>query len=150
MNQEVPYHMHDRHEELFDNGDHDVVFDAHDPILPFGVNVTGDNESARVWLSYEAVQSMIPKLPKAVNGDPVVAASDVSFNEGLLRLAAVHGKTVHFRYAKGDGAVIELRSLVPEKVNEVGGHVTFTGFDPDRGEPRAYRVDRMKGEVTVA
>jgi predicted DNA-binding transcriptional regulator YafY len=79
-----------------------------------------------------------------------VRASEVSFNEGLMRLAAVHGKTVTFRYAKGDGAVIETRSLKPETVTEVKGHMTFTGYDPDRDEPRAYRIDRMKGEVRVA
>lgn len=82
--------------------------------------------------------------------DVLVRASEISFNEGLMRLAAVHGKTVTFRYAKGDGKVIELRTLTPESVKSVGGHVTFTGYDPDRDEPRAYRIDRMKGEVSIA
>lgn len=76
-----------------------------------------------------------------------VRASDVSFNEGLMRLAAVHNKMVSFRYAKGDGKVIESRTLVPADVKTVGDHVTFTGFDPDRDGPRAYRVDRIKGTV---
>jgi predicted DNA-binding transcriptional regulator YafY len=88
--------------------------------------------------------------PQSVKLDGVPLASQISFNEGLLRLAAVHSKTVTFRYAKGDGAVIETRTLQPTEVKEVAGHVTFTGYDPDRDEPRAYRVDRMKGEVSVA
>lgn len=79
-----------------------------------------------------------------------VLASDVSFNEGLMRLAAVHGKTVTFNYAKGDGKIIETRSFVPSDVKQVGDHVTFMGYDPDRAMPRAYRIDRMKGEVRVA
>lgn len=81
-------------------------------------------------------------------GDAVLA-SDVSFNEALLRLAAIHERTVEFRYAKGKGENIETRQLVPQDVREVGDHLTFTGYDPDRDDVRAYRVDRMKGEVTV-
>lgn len=86
------------------------------------------------------------------NSDPVlIRASEIGFNEGLMRLAAVHNKTVTFRYAKGDDQkVIEQRTLVPSNVKNVKGHVTFTGYDPDRDGPRAYRVDRMKGEVSIA
>lgn len=79
-----------------------------------------------------------------------VRASDISFNEGMLRLAAAHKKPVTFRYAKGGGGVIETRTLIPMTVAKVGDHMTFTGFDTDRDEPRAYRVDRMMGQVTVA
>lgn len=31
---------------------------------------------------------------------PEAKASEVSFNEGILRLAAVHGRKVEFRYEK--------------------------------------------------
>lgn len=79
-----------------------------------------------------------------------VRASEVSLNEGLLRLAAVHGRTVEFRYAKGDGKVIETRTMVPASVATAGEHITFTGIDPDREDYRAYRVDRIKGVVTVS
>lgn len=84
------------------------------------------------------------------NGDPVVLASSVSFNEALMRLAAAHDRTVTFRYAKGGGTVIEQRVLKPQSVQTVGDHVTFIGHDPDRDDVRAYRVDRIKGEVSVA
>lgn len=80
----------------------------------------------------------------------VVNATDVSFNEGVLRLAAVHNKQVTFRYAKGDGKFIEQRTFVPADVVSKDGHITFKGFDPDREEVRAYRVDRIKGEVRFA
>lgn len=80
-----------------------------------------------------------------------VKASDITFNEGLLRLAAVHNKTVTFSYAKGDGKIIESRRLMPARVDKnKQGALTFTGFDPDRDDVRAYRVDRMRGEVKVA
>jgi predicted DNA-binding transcriptional regulator YafY len=80
----------------------------------------------------------------------VVRASEISFNEGVLRLAAAHKRTVTFRYAKGEGKIIEQRALVPQEIVQVGDHLTFIGYDPDRDDIRAYRVDRMLGEVTVA
>jgi hypothetical protein len=81
-----------------------------------------------------------------------VAASEVSFNEGIMRLAAVHGKTVTFRYAKGaKQSVIEQRTLTPTAVQkDDDGTIRFFGVDPDRDAPRAYRIDRIKGEVKIA
>ena len=83
-----------------------------------------------------------------------VRASEISFNEGLMRLAAVHHKTVEFRYAKGEGAVIETRRLQPSDVNVIDAgkkseHITFTGFDPDRVAVRHYRLDRIKGDAQI-
>jgi predicted DNA-binding transcriptional regulator YafY len=79
----------------------------------------------------------------------VIRASEISFNEALLRLAAVHHKPVTFRYAKGKGDTIEQRRLIPSDVKSVSNHVTFTGYDPDRENVRAYRTDRIKGQVSV-
>ena len=79
----------------------------------------------------------------------MIRASEVSFNEAVLRVAAAHNRQVTFRYAKGDGSMIETRVLVPSKVKEVDGHVTFSGYDEDRDQIRAYRMDRMKGEVRL-
>ncbi len=76
-----------------------------------------------------------------------VLASEISFNEAMLRLAAIHKKTAIFRYAKGLGGVIEVRALVPCNLKDHGDHVTFTGDDPDRNAPRSYRSDRIKGDV---
>jgi predicted DNA-binding transcriptional regulator YafY len=80
-----------------------------------------------------------------------VKASDISFNEGVLRLAVVHHKRVEFRYAKGEGDVIETRQLQPESIKVAqGGAMSFVGWDPDRNALRTYRVDRIKGEVKFA
>lgn len=84
-----------------------------------------------------------------------VRATEITFNEGILRLAAIHDKQVEFRYAKGDGGVIELRALKPESVKIIKAgkpdeHVTVTGYDPDREQPRHYRLDRIKGDVRIA
>jgi predicted DNA-binding transcriptional regulator YafY len=79
-------------------------------------------------------------------------ASDISFNEAVFRLAAIHKKTVTFSYSKGDGKVIEHRRLEPTGVahTKSDGEVYFTGFDPDRGAGRHYRLDRILGEVTLS
>lgn len=77
-------------------------------------------------------------------------ASEVSFNEALLRVASAHNRTVAFRYSKGDNLPIESRALVPSAVHtSKADQVVFSGFDPDRGAVRAFRVDRIKGDVTV-
>ena len=83
--------------------------------------------------------------------DAPVRASDVSFNEGVLRLAAVHGRAVAFRYAKSDTDPIQERSFIPESVYTTReGNVVIVGPDEDRGGAfRSYRLDRIKGDVGV-
>lgn len=75
-------------------------------------------------------------------------ASRVSFNEALLRIAAIHKRTVTFRYAKDKGDYIESRTLNPERVEDDG--LSVIGHDPDRSDVRRYRLDRIKGEVAFA
>lgn len=81
----------------------------------------------------------------------VVRASDITFNEGVLRLAAVHGRKVEFRYAKSPASPVEARSFVPTSVTTTrDGNVVIVGPDEDRdGEIRSYRLDRIKGEVSI-
>lgn len=81
----------------------------------------------------------------------IVRASDITFNEGVLRLAAVHGRKAEFRYAKSASAPIEHRSFVPESVYTTrDGNVVIVGPDEDRsGEYRSYRLDRIAGEVSI-
>lgn len=79
-------------------------------------------------------------------------ASDITFNEAIFRIAAIHKKTVTFSYSKADGRVVEQRRLQPSGVahTKADNNVYFTGFDPDRGALRQYRLDRILGEVTLA
>jgi len=84
----------------------------------------------------------------------VVRATDITFNEGILRIAAIHKKRVRFNYLKGDGKVIEFRYLDPNDVKvinpgEASEHVTVTGFDPIRQAVRHYRLDRIALDVEI-
>lgn len=80
-----------------------------------------------------------------------VRASEVSFNEAVLRLAAAHERAVEFRYAKTATSPIETRSFVPVAVNATqDGKTVFVGPDSDRnGALRSFRLDRIKGEVQI-
>lgn len=80
----------------------------------------------------------------------VVRASDVSFNEGMLRLAAVHGRTVEFRYSKSATSPVETRTFVPESVYVTrNGDTVVVGPDPDREGVRSFRLDRILGDVVI-
>lgn len=102
-----------------------------------------DNEGAA------QVRDALNDLLGVENGGEAVRASDVSLNEGLLRLAGVHNVPVTFRYAKGENQPIEARTFIPAQVKDKGDHVTFVGYDEDRGAVRSFRSDRIKGQVSL-
>lgn len=120
-------------------------FDTGDDELP--IKFEDDGVDSFVWVTAGAIKAAYDKLFGSPGQDSA-RASDISLNESLLRLAIVHDRTVEFRYAKGAAQVIETRRLQPSKLEHVKGHLTFTGFDPDRDDVRAYRLDRIKGEVS--
>lgn len=74
-----------------------------------------------------------------------------TWNRIAFESAAALEAGVTFRYAKGDRQqTIESRTLSQVyDVREVKGHIVVTGFDPDRDDVRAYRLDRIKGTVSV-
>jgi predicted DNA-binding transcriptional regulator YafY len=79
-----------------------------------------------------------------------VKASQISFNEAILRVATIHNREVEFRYEKSAKAPIETRRFTPVQVTEtLDKHMTFNGFDSDREALRTFRVDRIKGDVRI-
>lgn len=82
--------------------------------------------------------------------DKVANATKLGFNEGVLRLAGIHGREVEFRYTKSEAAPVETRRLLVENVETHGDAVLVGGKDPDRGEYRNFRLDRIKGDVRFA
>lgn len=92
---------------------------------------------------YEAAGSALPVPVGAVR------AGDVPLNEALLRVAAAHNVPATFRYVKGPSMPVENRTLIPAGIKKFPDHVTFTGYDEDRGAVRAFRSDRIRGTVSV-
>ncbi len=138
---------------VYEHEDFDIRFDNDElDDLPYRVGLIDADINDYVWITDAAVDALAAhKAERYGEPRPATRASEVSFDEGVLRLAAVHGRTVTFRYAKGGGSMIETRTLTPESVfTNKRGDLLVGGQDPDRDEYRAYRVDRIKGSVSVA
>jgi hypothetical protein len=88
--------------------------------------------------------SVNPSVTNVLNSGP-----SGTLNEQLLQVAINNDLQVSFGYTKGDGAIIESRHLNPSELREVKGHKIVTGFDPDRDDVRAYRLDRIVGKVAI-
>jgi hypothetical protein len=125
-----------------------VNYDDSDPETPIGIDTGG-----RVWLGRDeaiglakAILSSLGETPEPVEDD----TAEGDFNEAALKTAAAYGRRAKFTYAKGDGNVLETRRLVPHNVYQSNaGHLVVAGYDHDRDEPRAYRLDRIKGHVVI-
>lgn len=128
-----------------------VKHDTEDDVMPLSISVWSGDDDA--WLDPEDIARLIAVLtPFATPSETPqpVAASDISLNEGVIRLAAVHGAEITFRYAKGASSAVESRTLRPTSIEVAGGHTIFRGLSPDRdGEFRTFRLDRIKGVVTL-
>lgn len=74
-----------------------------------------------------------------------------AFNAVAIQTAASYGLSISFRYAKSEDAPIETRSLRDVAVvHTEEGETLATGIDPDRDGVRAFRLDRIKGYVSVS
>jgi predicted DNA-binding transcriptional regulator YafY len=78
-----------------------------------------------------------------------VKASQISFNEAILRVAVIHERVVEFRYEKGPDQPIEHRRFKPESIKQTKEHMSFVGYDEDREALRTFRVDRIKRDVRI-
>lgn len=120
--------------------------------------VDKDNElyigtsNTTLYLDPETSKEIAVAIYKAAGGndEAPVMATTISFNEGVIRLAAIHGKTVEFRYVKSSAHAPETRRFVPSSVRGSGDTLAFVGKDPDRdNDYRSFRLDRIKGTVAV-
>ena len=117
-------------------------------------NYEDGDESARVSLTrdqaFQAAQALVENAGgSVVPAEALKRASDLSFNEAVMRVACAHKRTVTFRYAKDKGQYIEARRFNPESISEDGS--AAIGHDPDRDDAvRRFRFDRIKGEVSFA
>ncbi len=110
-----------------------------------------------VWFAADDIPELVATIAAAfdvsVNPRTVEYANGVdpaaSINEQLLQVAINNDLEVRFQYAKGEGAYLETRRINPSELRTVKGHKIVVGFDPDRDDVRAYRLDRIKGTVAI-
>lgn len=118
--------------------------------MTLGIN---DGSGEYTWIDDDNLVDFVSTVAAAFDihivGTSASGVAGDSLNEQLLQVAIDNDVEVRFAYAKGNGAVIEQRSLSPEKLDTVKGHRIVTGFDPDRDDIRAYRLDRIKGTVSI-
>lgn len=153
------------HERIIYSGQDDVkvIFDPKDTDLPIAVD-DGINERA-AWLTREEALGAAAAIfaqfgavsPQTVinNTTPATVHAEhgderESWNHVALQAAIDHGRVAEFRYAKGDGGIIETRRVEPEAITQSRRGALVTGWDPDRRDVRAFRLDRIQGYVSVA
>lgn len=150
--------------ETFADADGDeleIMFDPTDGTLRLAINESDDvvmfdveTGSDLVKFLVEQFNSLAP-MPLVSDVLPIATgAEDPRENWNATALAAAEelGLSVKFNYSKSDNAPIEPRGLAEVwEVDEVKGNLLVTGADEDRsGDVRSFRVDRIKGYVTVA
>lgn len=75
-----------------------------------------------------------------------------TFNEAQTLIAIQYGRKITFSYPQSRGSLgigRETRTLIPQVLNKIGENYVVTGHDIDRDALRAFRVDRIVGDVAV-
>lgn len=148
-------------ESFFDtDGDEFVgVFDTETGRVTFNEFIIFDEETTLEFAQFlvRSVNSLTPE-PMVEAANPRQLAVEVtgstareSFNLTAFQAAKELGLSVEFKYSKGNVGGIETRTLAEiDSVHETAkGHTVVTGYDEDREDPRMFRVDWVKGFVTV-
>ncbi len=102
-------------------------------------------------LTPEPLVSEVQDKPRRLAVETHGSSARESFNLTALQAAKELGLSVTFRYSKSDTSPIETRSLaeVESFVETSKEHTVVFGYDEDREDVRSFRVDRIKGFVTV-
>ena len=125
-----------------------------------GLNIemedSNDGRVIEIWLEPEDTQRLVKHIAPTKVVDPVTiwegseGHEREAWNRIALEAAAGLGLRAEFSYAKGDGSVIERRLVNVTKLDRDHAHPLVVGYDDYRNnEYRAFRLDRIKGFVTV-
>lgn len=135
-----------------EDGDlHVAVYDGDSEGLLGDLYLTA--ESRRMLASQlRTVKPEVDEPERMPLGPADVAAVEHSAVEAVMNLAGQYGRTVEFSYAKPSNGAIEHRRLAPSDngvQTAANGAKYVAGWDPDRQEPRSYRLDRITGGVLL-
>lgn len=135
-----------------ENSDHGIYWDADEGLIFCEwIDYLPGSHTA---LEPEEVAEVV-SVPEESDADADAVAANAAFltdiaddfNTAAFQLAVKFERVVTFRYAKGEaGRNIETRKVLPSNVSDDG---LVVGHDPDRNGVRAYRVDRVVGEVSL-
>lgn len=126
-----------------------VIHGTDDADFPIGINDEYWLGASEAVEATDAILDALGHKPASTPTPQVEVDPSEALNVTLIRVAEAYERPITFRYAKGDGSNIELRTFIPSEVKSIKDHLTVWGYDPDRDEPRAYRVDRIKGRVQL-
>ncbi len=138
--------------EIFSDGYVHVVHDDADDQTPIGIAATNPDSEDPCWIDRAEAVEVATAILRAVAEPVELPAPTGDLNSDLIGVAIAHERSIRFRYAKGQSeASIELRTLKPEKLTQAGAdkHAVVQGYDPDRDDFRMYRLDRIKGKVSI-
>lgn len=89
-----------------------------------------------------------PEAPSAEAFNTVVAPSAEAFNIAVAKVATEFNRQIGFGYTKSDGEYTD-RVLEVEHVIEGSKGTLIVGRDTEADDWRAFRVDRIDGEVEL-
>lgn len=118
------------------------------------VTITENEDSTEVKLSEHQVCDLISAFHGPEGSallEPLYDTDREVYNAEVLHTALRHGRLAVFQYEKGDGGTtIEKRRVQPESAHRnAEGLPSVVGHDPDRGDTRAFRLDRIVGYVKI-
>lgn len=113
------------------------------------VTVEEDGLETGLYLDVHGVSMLRQALgERSESASPADAPFDLDWNQTAVAAAIHFEKEIGFSYDKGEG-VIEQRRLFPKVSYAAPNGIVITGDDPDRDDVRAFRLDRIQGEVVI-
>ena len=113
------------------------------------VVVSEDGREAGLYLDAHGVNVLKRALSEPTeSAPPADEPFELDWNRAAVAAAIHFEKEISFSYDKGEG-VIEQRRLFPKASYDAPNGIVITGDDPDRNDVRAFRLDRIQGEVVI-
>ena len=113
------------------------------------VQIREGDEETGIYIDARGVQVLLRALGEPTAGATRSPTRTTSTGTGRPSRPRSTSKEIQFAYDKGEG-VIEQRRLFPKVSYAAPNGIVITGDDPDRDDVRAFRLDRIQGEVVVA
>lgn len=115
------------------------------------IEIREGDDDAGIYLDAHGVRVLRQALGERSESAPPADEPfdlDLDWNRSAVAAAIHFEKEISFSYDKGEG-VIEQRWLFPKASYDAPNGTVITGDDTDRNDVRAFRLDRIRGEVVI-